>query len=146
MQSHVIYKQAKECVFARDTGYIESANNSTLIYLDKIIHYGNRTYKTQQNLWILDWNEHVNRPHTSLYKEQKVDNESQNYGHNRCQHSTMAPQRTIIFFMFLSSPYICMPCDTSDISQYRAGLNTVTEQMPISLPHVFHIILRCLII
>ena len=80
VQSHVVYKQAKDYVFARDTGYIESANNSALIYLDKRIHYGNITYETRQNLWVLDWNEHVNRPYTSRYKKQRVDNERQNFG------------------------------------------------------------------
>ena len=53
---------------ARATYYIESYNNSALIYYDKRIHYQNRMYKIRHDLSVMEWNEHVYRPFTSTYK------------------------------------------------------------------------------
>ena len=73
VHNHVVYKNASDYVYTRDTGYIESCNNSALIYLDKLIHFQNAMYETRQNLWILDWNEHVDRPFTSRSSSMSVE-------------------------------------------------------------------------
>ena len=83
VHSHVVYKSAKDFVFAKDTGYIESCNSVALIYLDKRILYDNQMYETRQCLWILDWNEHVDRPFTSRDSRMNVAHERQNLGKKR---------------------------------------------------------------
>ena len=57
VQSHVVSKSAKDFIYARDTGYVKSCNNSALMYLDKRIHYTDMTYKTPQSLldFRLEW-------------------------------------------------------------------------------------------
>ena len=48
------------------THYVESFNNVALIYLDKRIHFRNTMYLMRINLAILDWNENVDRPVSSI--------------------------------------------------------------------------------
>ena len=55
-------------MLARSTYYIESFNNTCLIYLDKRIHYKNTMYELRRDLCVLDWNEHVDRQYTSVYR------------------------------------------------------------------------------
>ena len=88
VHNHVIYKNARDYVYVRDTGYIESANNSALIYLDKRIHYGSEMYETRENLWILDWNEHVDREITSRSSQMSAQNERMNLGKKRHKRKT----------------------------------------------------------
>jgi len=66
LRSLVVYKHAEDYVKGHDTFYVESFNNVCLIYLDKRIHYGNLMYELRSNLAVLDWNEHVDRPYTSI--------------------------------------------------------------------------------
>ena len=64
-----VYKYANDFVHNRDTYFIESLNNATLQYLGKRIHYRNdSSYLLRFNLAVLDWNEHVERPYTSISK------------------------------------------------------------------------------
>ena len=68
IHSLVVYKQAQDYVYGHDTYYVESFNNVCLIYLDKRIHYQTTMYELRSNLAVLDWNEHVDRPFTSITK------------------------------------------------------------------------------
>lgn len=43
-----------------------SFNNALLQYQDKRIAFGEDSYNRRMNLAILDWNEHVDRPATSV--------------------------------------------------------------------------------
>jgi hypothetical protein len=61
-----VYRNAADYVYGRDTFYVESFNNVCLIYLDKRLHYKDEMYKCRSNLAILDWNEHVGRPASSV--------------------------------------------------------------------------------
>ena len=64
-----VYKYPQDFIYNRDTYFIESLNNATLQYLDKRIHFSSDdSYKMRYNLCILDWNEHVERPFTSISK------------------------------------------------------------------------------
>ncbi|XP_040066013.1 uncharacterized protein LOC115320344 [Ixodes scapularis] len=67
LKSTTIYKNAEDYVKSKDTFYVESFNNTMLIYLQKRIHYQDRSYKLRQSLALLDWNEHVGRGYTSRY-------------------------------------------------------------------------------
>ncbi len=62
-----LYKNAEDYVLSLDTYYVESYNNTCLIYLDKRIHYKETMYKLRSQLTVLDWNEHVDRAFTSIY-------------------------------------------------------------------------------
>ena len=68
IHSLTVYKSAADFVLARSTYYIESFNNTCLIYLDKRIHYKNTMYELRRDLCVLDWNEHVDRQYTSVYR------------------------------------------------------------------------------
>ncbi len=61
-----IYKEAHMYAYCNDTHYVESYNNALLQYHDKRICFGKENYLLRTNLAILDWNEHVDRPHTSV--------------------------------------------------------------------------------
>ena len=52
--------------------YVESFNNTCLVYLDKRIHYKTPTYIMQINLAVLSWNEHVDRPYRSRWNRLQV--------------------------------------------------------------------------
>ena len=65
IHSTTLYKNAQDYVLNKDTYYVESFNNSILVYLDKRLHYKDRSYTTRMNLAVLSWNEHVDRPFTS---------------------------------------------------------------------------------
>ncbi|XP_040066855.1 uncharacterized protein LOC120840405 [Ixodes scapularis] len=68
IKSTTVYKHAHDFVRSKDTFYVESFNNTELMYLDKRIHYQNETYNLRQSLAMLDWNEHVGRTSTSAYR------------------------------------------------------------------------------
>ncbi|KAI8503775.1 Orexin receptor type 2 [Branchiostoma belcheri] len=53
---------------AKDTHYVESFNNALLIYHDKRICFGLESYLMRINLAVLDWNENVDRDHTSEWE------------------------------------------------------------------------------
>ncbi len=67
LKTLTLYRNAEYYVLSLDTYYVESFNNSCLIYLDKRIHYKERMYKLRSQLCVLDWNEHVDRAFTSVY-------------------------------------------------------------------------------
>ena len=73
---------------ARATYYIESYNNSCLIYLDKRIHYQNKMYVLRRDLSVLDWNEHVDRPYTSSYRRVRPDHMGRRSGKKRYKKKT----------------------------------------------------------
>ena len=88
IHSHTIYKSPVDYLYGRDTGYVESCNNVALIYLDKRIHYGEVCYKTRQNMWVLDWNEHVDRPITSRSDSMSAEHNRRNLGKKRYTKKT----------------------------------------------------------
>ena len=47
LHSLTLYKNAADYALSKDTCYVESFNNSVLVYLDKIIHYKNMSYQTR---------------------------------------------------------------------------------------------------
>ena len=80
LRSLVVYKHAEDYVQGHDSFYVESFNNVCLIYLDKRVHYGNRTYELRSNLAVLDWNEHVDRPYTSISTSARSKNPRRQVG------------------------------------------------------------------
>ena len=73
IQGLFIYKNPGKYVKCRDTHYVVSCNNTFLIYIDKRIHYGVTMYNIRAALAILDWNEHVDRPTTSVSLQVRAD-------------------------------------------------------------------------
>ena len=67
LHSLTLYKNAVDYALCKDTFYVESFNNTCLIYLDKRIHYKTPTYIMRINVAVLSWNEHVDRPYTSRW-------------------------------------------------------------------------------
>ena len=65
LNSLTLYKNAADYALCKDTFYVESFNNTCLVYLDKRIHYKTPSYLMRINLAVLSWNEHVDRPFTS---------------------------------------------------------------------------------
>ncbi|XP_064383612.1 uncharacterized protein LOC135332186 isoform X1 [Halichondria panicea] len=63
-----VFKNADAFCRCRDTFWVESFNHQLLIYLSKRIHYSDETFLMRMNLAVLDWNENVNRAHTSKRK------------------------------------------------------------------------------
>lgn len=72
LQKTVIYRNAESYRFCSDTHYVESFNNALLQYHDKRICFADEAYKLRTLLAILDWNEHINRPSTSVKTLQDV--------------------------------------------------------------------------
>ena len=67
LRSLPIYKIAEDYTACKDTHYVESYNNVTLIYHDKRIGgIGYDRYRMNTELSILDWNENIDRPRTSV--------------------------------------------------------------------------------
>ena len=62
----VIYKTPEDYITYVDTHYVESFNNSCLIYHDKRISFSDKEYKCRSHLSILDWNENIGRDFTSV--------------------------------------------------------------------------------
>ncbi|XP_064394591.1 uncharacterized protein LOC135341847 isoform X3 [Halichondria panicea] len=63
-----VFKNADAFCRCRDTFWVESFNHQLLMYLSKRIHYSDKTFLMRMNLAVLDWNENVNRAHTSKRK------------------------------------------------------------------------------
>ena len=68
-----IYKHPEKYVTCRDTLHVESCNN-IFIYVDKRILFKGPTYKLRTGLDVLDWNEHVDRPVTSVTQHVRAQN------------------------------------------------------------------------
>ena len=62
IQSLYMYKHLEKYIHFLNTHYIESFHNTLLLYVDKRIHYGEKTYEIRTGIGILVWNEHVDRP------------------------------------------------------------------------------------
>ena len=62
LERTLIYKSPGDFVHCMDTYLVECFNNSTLQYHDKRLgsHCGEKLYKFQTDLSVLDWNNHVN--------------------------------------------------------------------------------------
>lgn len=88
VHSLVVYKSAEDYVLGKDTYYVESFNNVCLLYLDKRIHYGDHMYELRSNLAVLDWNEHVDRPFTSINRSRNVHHLRQHSGKKVYQRKT----------------------------------------------------------
>ena len=72
LHSLTLYKNAADYALCKDTFYVESFNNTCLVYLDKRIHYKTPTYIMRINLAVLSWNEHADRPYTSRWNRLQV--------------------------------------------------------------------------
>lgn len=59
IRNTTIFKSPADYVNARDTYYVESFNNTCLIYVDKRLRYGIPNYRMRMKLAVLDWNHHV---------------------------------------------------------------------------------------
>lgn len=90
LKSLTLYKSAEDYVLSLDTYYVESYNNTCLIYLDKRIHYKERMYKTRSQLTVLDWNEHVDRAFTSVYHRMSAKHNRRNHGKKKYKKKTYA--------------------------------------------------------
>lgn len=75
-----LYKNASDYALCKDTYYVESFNNSVLVYLDKRIHYKDKSYMIRSNLAVLSWNEHVDRPFTSRWNPEEVHHNRRHLG------------------------------------------------------------------
>jgi hypothetical protein len=81
LHKHVVYKNAEDFAFARDTFYVESFNNVCLVYIPKRIHFKtNIHYDLRMALAVLDWNEHVDRPATSFCVRQDAAHQRRQRG------------------------------------------------------------------
>lgn len=80
LKTLTVYKQAENYVLSKNTYYVESFNNTCLIYLDKRIHYHDKMYEIRSWLSVLDWNEHVDRPYTSIYRCLRAEHPRQHGG------------------------------------------------------------------
>lgn len=52
-----LYKYPEVYVLAKDTYYVESFNNTMNIFQDKMIAFGDHTYKAISHLAVFHWNE-----------------------------------------------------------------------------------------
>lgn len=66
-----IYKSGEGFAPSKDSIYVEYFNNTVLIHLDKRLQYQDTSYQLLQSLPLLDWNEHVGRDHSSIYRIQE---------------------------------------------------------------------------
>ena len=66
IRSLYIYQHPEKYTHCRDTHYIESYHITILIHVDKRLHYHSLMYDIKLGIAILDWNEHVDRPATSV--------------------------------------------------------------------------------
>lgn len=62
-----IYRNPIDYVHCMDTHYVETFNNSALIYHDKRIVFKPREYRRRTFLSVLDWNENIEREFTSIH-------------------------------------------------------------------------------
>ena len=63
----VVYKNPANFCHAKDTFYVESFNNSLLVFMDKRVAFGDVEYMSRSQLGTLHWNENVDRASTSVY-------------------------------------------------------------------------------
>ena len=63
----IVYRNPANFCHAKDTFYVESFNNTLLIFMDKRIPFGDEEYFARSQLGVLHWNENVDRTHTSVY-------------------------------------------------------------------------------
>lgn len=61
------YKPSSDYVMGRNTSYFESFNHDMNIYTDKRTSFSNQEYNARSNLAVLQWNENMNREHTSVW-------------------------------------------------------------------------------
>ena len=76
-----VYRTPEDYVACVDTHYVESYNNATLIYHDKMITFGEKEYKRRICLSIIDWNENVDRECTSIVHFEDAKNPRKRDGH-----------------------------------------------------------------
>ena len=88
IRSLPVYKCAEDYVLSRSTYYVESFNNSCLMYLDKRVHYKNTIYELRRDLCVLDWNEPVDRPYTSVYRRIRPDHMGRRSGTKKYKKKT----------------------------------------------------------
>ena len=87
IRSTAVCKNPSDYCCARDTYYVKSYN-STLIFLDKRIHYRNTMYEIRSHLGAIEWNENVDMPHTSRSVKQIHDHPERQLGKKRYKAKT----------------------------------------------------------
>jgi hypothetical protein len=66
LHSLPVYKAAESYCRCKDTHYVESFNNALLQYHDKRVCFSSGAYNMRIHLAVMDWNENVDRPSTSV--------------------------------------------------------------------------------
>lgn len=74
IESLYMYKHPEKYILCASTHYVESFNNVAHMYLDKRVHFKSEFYDLKIGLCVLDWNEHVDRPHTSVREVPRAQN------------------------------------------------------------------------
>ena len=64
----VVYKSPQDYIYAMDTFYVESFNNTLNMFHDKRIFFGDDSYRMRTALAICHWNENVDRRATGTYQ------------------------------------------------------------------------------
>ena len=99
IKSLYMYKHPEKYIHCLNTHYIESFHNTLLLYVDKRIHYDEKTYEVRTGIGILDWNEHVDRPVSSEKVFQRV-----RQSRNRASERVLKP-KTYSFVLTLWDIY-----------------------------------------
>lgn len=90
-----VYKQAERYCQCMDTHFVESFNNAVLQYVDKRICFGKEAYKLRIALAMIDWNEHVGRPATSVRHIEEATNPRRRAGIPNLTQKTNAFKKVI---------------------------------------------------
>ena len=72
LHSTPMYNDSDTYRYCLDTHYVESFNHALLLHQDKWIVFGETQYKQRIALAVLDSNEHVDRPATSVKEVQDL--------------------------------------------------------------------------
>jgi len=91
LTSSVIYKEAEDFAYGKDTYYVESFNNVLNMYEDKRISFSSKEYGKGAYLAVLHWNENVDKGYTSEWQKPAVANKrratKKNYKEATCEFS-----------------------------------------------------------
>ena len=66
IEKSIIYRNPHCFCRAKDTFYVESFNNTILMFADKRIHFSDKEYLMRTQLAALHWNQNVDRDYTSV--------------------------------------------------------------------------------
>ena len=81
LRKSLIYRNPENFALGKDTYYVESFNNSMLIFQDKRISFTSAEYLSRNKLSVIHWNDNVDRTKTSEFDCNKTVSRAQNYGY-----------------------------------------------------------------